>query len=799
MKIEFKIYQKYIILFLIPFLMLSASINGQSDTNVNFSEVFEKNDANLVKESNWDGFYGMADCMAYKDNYGYFAGDYNFGLIVVKIPFYSVPTTVADFFYPPGNESSPMDIAVLDVENYIYLATYSKGLKIFYFDNTTNILSKVGDFETYPGLTSVNVKGEIGYITTDDNRLITLNISNPSTPTFLDEYDTGVSIRDLYINNNLTYLSCYTNGIHILNVTNPTSISFHNSIALATVQNIVTINEMIFAISNENLVIYNQTDVSSTIYSTVETSFSLAIKDNIAYIAEQTVVELVDISDVTNPLQMDSIFTHEDNYIRALDVDRNFLFFIDHYRGFDIYDCFDPYNVEYVVSLPLHAYESDIYIEGTTAYIAAANFSLVALNIGDPTNPIPIAYYDSENTGSRILAANNYLFVMSIFGVVEVLNPQLPISFISDYTSSGSARQISIHGNRLYIATSTGFEIVDISNPNTLVKIGEQTTPSYANGIFANNNDTIYTITDDTLYTWDVTNPAAISMLDSYSLPDVINDLYCVGQQIIALSQQTMYVLDISNPSSIDNIGSRSFTNHLSKVKINNNICIISEGAVGIHLVNITDLTNLPVIDTINDSDSHFESIYINDDYICLAKFDKGVDFYSYDVEQIPVIDPTPATTPTTATTPPGSPSNLMLWLGIGLSAGVIVVILPLSIVIARKRMIAKRELIKRDAAISQLTSCYHCGYPIRKDATTCEDCGKEIIRCVVCKLPVSLGDTLGQCSLCEAKAHYEHMLDWVQKRGKCPHCQQKVPEDSVIAISSDAEPKKKNDEYLED
>ncbi|MHA1435210.1 MAG: hypothetical protein ACTSO7_15315 [Candidatus Heimdallarchaeota archaeon] len=65
--------------------------------------------------------------------------------------------------------------------------------------------------------------------------------------------------------------------------------------------------------------------------------------------------------------------------------------------------------------------------------------------------------------------------------------------------------------------------------------------------------------------------------------------------------------------------------------------------------------------------------------------------------------------------------------------------------------------------------------------STTCTSCGKEILKCVVCKLPISFGEEIGKCSLCEAKGHLVHMEEWVKTQGKCPYCQQELPLQGVI------------------
>ncbi len=78
---------------------------------------------------------------------------------------------------------------------------------------------------------------------------------------------------------------------------------------------------------------------------------------------------------------------------------------------------------------------------------------------------------------------------------------------------------------------------------------------------------------------------------------------------------------------------------------------------------------------------------------------------------------------------------------------------------------------------------CYNCGMPVEKDATTCPSCNQEILRCNVCKLPISFGEEAGKCSLCESKGHMSHFQEWVKVKGKCPTCMKKIPIEGVVPL----------------
>ena len=99
------------------------------------------------------------------------------------------------------------------------------------------------------------------------------------------------------------------------------------------------------------------------------------------------------------------------------------------------------------------------------------------------------------------------------------------------------------------------------------------------------------------------------------------------------------------------------------------------------------------------------------------------------------------------------------------------------------------------DEIISDLkvkySTCYYCGMPLDPaDLVNCSTCEKEILKCNVCKLPISFGEELGQCSLCESLGHLTHFEEWVKTQGKCPTCLQDIPLQGVIPFEEDIKKK---------
>lgn len=83
---------------------------------------------------------------------------------------------------------------------------------------------------------------------------------------------------------------------------------------------------------------------------------------------------------------------------------------------------------------------------------------------------------------------------------------------------------------------------------------------------------------------------------------------------------------------------------------------------------------------------------------------------------------------------------------------------------------------------------CHFCGAPLEEKEVTCSTCKKEVITCSVCKLPITFGETIGKCSLCEKAAHLTHIQEWVKAKGKCPSCLQEIPQEGILIEDSSNE-----------
>ncbi len=82
---------------------------------------------------------------------------------------------------------------------------------------------------------------------------------------------------------------------------------------------------------------------------------------------------------------------------------------------------------------------------------------------------------------------------------------------------------------------------------------------------------------------------------------------------------------------------------------------------------------------------------------------------------------------------------------------------------------------------------CNNCGSSIKHEDQTCSTCKEEILKCNVCKLPISFGEEIGICKHCKSKSHLSHLQEWVKIKGKCPTCQKKLQSEEIITLSKNS------------
>ncbi|MBD3193271.1 MAG: hypothetical protein GF308_21735 [Candidatus Heimdallarchaeota archaeon] len=145
----------------------------------------------------------------------------------------------------------------------------------------------------------------------------------------------------------------------------------------------------------------------------------------------------------------------------------------------------------------------------------------------------------------------------------------------------------------------------------------------------------------------------------------------------------------------------------------------------------------------------------------------------------------------------PAHPSDTKttFWL-IGTLSGItiaIMIAIAVAIIVKRQQEQTKSisaskphlDIYEEREILGDMITCFYCGTPLDREGKQCSDCGMPMLLCSVCKKPISFGDPVGKCSLCEAYGHLTHLQEWVKVCGKCPNCDQSLPLEGIVPEES--------------
>ncbi|NHJ49090.1 MAG: hypothetical protein FK733_14985 [Asgard group archaeon] len=640
--------------------LVHLALSNQNTTDEN--QIFIPESANLAPESIWNGFVGFPTCFGIWNDFAFIGGSDAYSMAVVELSFFTVPTVVDVQYSSVENHTN--DIAISKVGGYIYTASRFEGIIIYGFDDVTKAAHIMGNYTGHLGIHHIVVDVNLAFIIVTDNILVVLDITNPQSPSYLGEYDPDDIVRDLYYADNKVYLACINKGIVVIDVSTPSTPTYDTEYALTYAFDVIAVDNLIFVASYTNgLAVINTTGPTTHYFSTVQNSETLYYEDNIVYVGEEKVLELVNVTDITNMQNLNDVSIPSPGYIEQIFVDRDFIYYLDFSQGIGIFDSYDLFDITFTSEIPLTGQAYDVLVDGTTAYLTAWNYSLVILDILDPANPVPLGYYDSAISSIKVLKHNSYLFLLDGLGGFEIVNPTAPITYISYYSSSSFiCYDMYIEGDYLYLATLDGFEIIDISDVFSPTLVSSESLYRTAK-IFVNQNN-LYALSINlkAVYAYDITNKQSITYISDYILPYSAVDMFYTNDKLAVIGGYNLTILDILNPSSISELGSQSYTNGVDKVYARNDICFIHEDNFGLRILNISNPGSITEIDVISVPNTLI-SIYATDTLLFYTPFpypfigiNGGLVIYSYFIDQIPH-------TPTT--TEPGS-SKLYLWIGVG-------------------------------------------------------------------------------------------------------------------------------------
>ena len=274
---------------------------------------------------------------------------------------------------------------------------------------------------------------------------------------------------------------------------------------------------------------------------------------------------------------------------------------------------------------------------GNYAYLADSDFGLRILDITDKTNPVVVGQYKDDGITFDLQIVGNYAYLTNGFEgliIVNISDPSHPEK-ISDYKDGNSYFYIIAEGNRAYVSSSDNtIQIIDISSPNNPTLIGE-INGTMGNRDFKVSGNFVYVPnTQDGIFIYnvtDVSNPILIKNYDYFPLftydIDVVDDLAYISGYDGTYSNPEFKILDVSDPANPISIDVADYGYGASRIYINGDFAYCYDNYDDNNSINIYNISDPHYIVKLGTYafNGTFHHIFTANDYAYLSDLAIGL------------------------------------------------------------------------------------------------------------------------------------------------------------------------------
>jgi hypothetical protein len=280
---------------------------------------------------------------------------------------------------------------------------------------------------------------DVVYMTAKEKGLVAIDVSNPSSPTELDIYDTDEVAWDVFVDGNTAYVGDQTGGVVILDVSNPSSITKTDEIRPGLdCRGVYVTGDYLYLTGSTGsdgvFMVYDLANTSEPVFADTFTGDAAAevyLADNKAYVAGGKSTGMLWVYDISSPTSVSKLGEFESD------------------RGTG------------------DAGGLNVYVVGIKAYLCNWGAGLEILDVSDPANITRLGYYETDNSVYEVRVDGNTAFIADGWGCLFVLDMTDPMNceqvgaYDPDYASFLG---LDVAGNFAYCPDNgnTAFHIVRI-------------------------------------------------------------------------------------------------------------------------------------------------------------------------------------------------------------------------------------------------------------------------------------------------------------------------------------------------
>jgi hypothetical protein len=522
------------------------------------------------------------------------AGNYAFclfenGLMIYDITVPGSPSIYSQLYLQDG----ALDLAIAG--NYVYLSRASGG---FYIVDISDLIQPeiIGQWDGQYTAVSVSVSGNYAFLS-EMNNLRVLDISHPANPQLISSLGLSGNSREIAVLGNYACLAENYYGLEIIDISDPSNPHIQGHYVVSELNMSLAVRgDYVYLENDQNgLMIIDISDPANPILTGTEYSsagVSIALDGDYAFIPRFAGdLSIVNVADPRNPFPVgryESIGRCGDAAISGS------LACLASQNYFEVIDISDLSNPMLLGSL-VNGKVDGLCISGNYAYVAHNDLGLQIVDISNPQIPIILGCVDTPLDINRVSVSGNYAYISGLdygFLIIDVSNPSEP-NLIGENDTTGLIEDILVDGNYLYMNDYTfgGLKIYDISNPISPVLAGSYQPSNYLINSRIKISDHWIYLTSNNFEIIDISdppNPILIGSIDGFLRGKAIDVTENYAYVIMDTALSIIDISDRANPRLARSI----WRQNLYDIYISEEYMYLIGDGSGLNVYNIADRIN---------------------------------------------------------------------------------------------------------------------------------------------------------------------------------------------------------------
>lgn len=183
-------------------------------------------------------------------------------------------------------------------------------------------------------------------------------------------------------------------------------------------------------------------------------------------------LQVVDISDIRNPVQVAYLPTEDQAY--STFVDSNYAFLANHAAGVQMYDLSDMQNIRTVATIKTTGNAYSVWADFPNLYVALGNEGFSIMDLTDTENPTTIKLEIPGSWIQQVYKQGDLLYMAAKKGgviIYDISDPSSP-KLLSQYKTGFNTMEVKVLDNIAYVADGPGgLLLLNVENPEFPVEI----------------------------------------------------------------------------------------------------------------------------------------------------------------------------------------------------------------------------------------------------------------------------------------------------------------------------------------